>query len=344
MDKSFSCFNIEDRSFISGVKRDIHRKVVESGFPSKKAGEIDIIISELTSNLIKHVSTGGQIFARYNQEDPDYKFFEVYCIDKGEGNSDIQKMMKDGMSSANTMGAGLGAINRLSDFFQIYSIKSWGTVAYLKKLYTTPLISAVTKAKTVHIKVLQECIPGEFVCGDGYHIKYLNEETQIFLGDGLGHGPHANEAINEAIKIFKETHEHEPVEILREMHRGVKKTRGLVGTIAILNHKEKNWKIAGIGNISTRLYQGLEFKNFMPHNGIIGLNIPNTMGTYEAEAENFQTLIMTSDGIRTKWDLSKYPSILKYDPAIIAGSIFKDQARKTDDMTVLVAKVIFKND
>ena len=39
-------------------------------------------------------------------------------------------MMKDGSSSTNTLGHGLGAINRLSDFFQIYSMRDWGTVSY----------------------------------------------------------------------------------------------------------------------------------------------------------------------------------------------------------------------
>jgi hypothetical protein len=79
----------------------------------------------------------------------------------------------------------------------------------------------------------------------------------------------------------------------------------------------------------------------MPYNGIIGLNIPSKLTSNIADAENYQTIVITSDGIRNKWDLADYPFLLKHSPAIIAASLFKDNARHTDDMTVLVGKLIF---
>ena len=147
--------------------------------------------------------------------------------------------------------------------------------------------------------------------------------------------------MQEAISAFIECTDNEASETLRFIHNRVKKTRGLVGTVIMLDHREKIWRISGIGNISTRLYKGLEYKNIMPYNGIIGLNIPHTLTDHVSPADSFQTLTMTSDGIRNKWDLTTYPSILKYNPAIIATAIFKDQARRTDDMSVLVAKLNF---
>jgi hypothetical protein len=247
----------------------------------------------------------------------------------------MQKMVRDGMSSTNTLGHGLGAIMRLSDFAQVYSMRGWGTIVYAKK----SAASAKPVQSHILVRTIQEAYPGENICGDGTHVKYLANQTQIFVGDGLGHGIHAHEAVSAAIEAFEECTEDSPVEQLRYIHEKVKKTRGLVASIACYNHVLKQWKIAGVGNISVRLHHGIEYKNHAPHNGILGLNIPHSMKDFVTEAEKYQVIIMFSDGIKTKWDLSKYTSILKYDPAIIAASVFKDNARKTDDMTILVGKI-----
>jgi anti-sigma regulatory factor (Ser/Thr protein kinase) len=336
MDNSvFLSYVVEDRSYLSFIKREIHNTVTQAGFSSQRAGEVDIIVSELTSNLIKHATSGELIYRL--KEEGNNKAFELFCIDNGPGTNEILRMMKDGTSTSNTLGHGLGAIGRLSDFFQIYSRENWGTVAY-SKTYMNTLPHYLPKKTELHIKPIQLCIKGERVCGDGYYIKNTGEETQIFLGDGLGHGPHAHEAVETAIEAFKDHDSSQPIDILRHIHQKVKKTRGLVATIAILNHDSQHWKIGGIGNITTRLYQGVFSKNYMSYNGILGLNIPNTMSDYVVE-EKHQGIIMCTDGIRTRWDLAKYPSILKYDASIIASAIFKDQARRTDDMTVLVGKI-----
>lgn len=78
----------------------------------------------------------------------------------------------------------------------------------------------------------------------------------------------------------------------------------------------------------------------MGYNGVVGMNIPKTLNNSIVPAEKNQRLIMCSDGIRSGWDLSKYPGILRYDNAIIAASILKDFSRKTDDTSVLVASIL----
>jgi anti-sigma regulatory factor (Ser/Thr protein kinase) len=332
-------YSIEERSYASVIKRDINRSLKESGYSQQKVGEVDIILSEITSNLMKHTHHGGKLLYRVNEDDSG-AFFEMYCIDNGPGTNEMPRYMKDGISSSNTLGQGLGAINRLSDQFQIYSTINWGTVLYTRKnLGEKPRYRV--KHTPLQIQVVQQPIPGETVCGDGYWVKHLPHATHLFVGDGLGHGPNALEATQKAIEAFRHCEECNPADVIRYMHDKVKKTRGLVGTVIVLDHTKKLWKIAGVGNIATRLYKGLEFRNFMPYNGIIGLNIPNKISDYEMAAESYQTLVMTSDGIRNKWDLGTYPALLKYNAGIIAASIFKDHARHSDDMTVLVAKLNF---
>ena len=49
-------------------------------------------------------------------------------VDKGPGIEDVSRALADGTSSTRSMGVGLGAIQRLSDAFDLYSIPGSGTV------------------------------------------------------------------------------------------------------------------------------------------------------------------------------------------------------------------------
>src|SRR3954470_24431339 len=130
MDSTFSSYKIEDRSLIAFIKREIHNLALQSGFTPHRAAETDIIVAELTSNLIKYAN-GGEFLYRCCK-DFNHKEIEIFCLDNGAGIDNVVKIMNDGYSTSNTLGHGLGAIKRLSNDFQIYSLKGWGTVQYIK--------------------------------------------------------------------------------------------------------------------------------------------------------------------------------------------------------------------
>lgn len=338
MDNHFTSYKIADRSYVAFVKREIHNKILQSHFSKVKMGQIDIVVSEMTSNLIKHPGQ-GELLYRLN-DSKEGSVFEIISIDNGPGMNDVQRMMKDGVSTTNTLGQGLGAIKRLSSDFQIYSIPKWGTVSY--SVTSSKETEGQKKAKDNYIDVKAICIPKppEIVCGDGYRVKANGPITQLFFGDGLGHGPNASQAIYQAGEFFLSCEESNPVEIIRQMHERVRKTRGLVCAVAILNMTTRKWQFCGVGNIATRLYTGIENKHYMSYNGIVGLNIPNTMKAHEVEAENNQQVIMCSDGLRTRWEITKYPAIMKHDSALLAAAIYKDNNRGNDDSSILIGKIL----
>jgi anti-sigma regulatory factor (Ser/Thr protein kinase) len=335
---SFTSHRIEDRSYVAFVKREIHEKVSLMSFKESKVGEIDILVSELTSNLIKHAGSGELLYRLSWENERDV--FEIFCLDKGPGMTDVPQMVRDGISTTNTLGQGLGAIQRLSDVSRIYSIPGWGTIVYAKVL-SSPQETFQREKKIFENTVLEVPKPGEVACGDGHAIKELPGETCIFFGDGLGHGLYAQEAIQAAVRSFHQCPPGQPTDILRFINNDVKKTRGMVATVARLLHKEKVWQVCGIGNIHTRLFDGLGFKTFMSYNGIIGLNLPNTLNNHQAEAGHNQFLIMASDGLGTRWDLGKYPAIFKHGTSVVAAALYKDFCRGHDDSSVLAGKVTF---
>lgn len=333
MDNSFTRYIIEDRSYVAFIKKEIHGKVVAAKFNEVEIGKIDIIVSELTSNLIKHAGH-GELLYRVSNSGP---LCEIICIDKGPGIADISHAMKDGISTTKTLGGGMGSMDRLSTLFQVLSMPKWGTVLYSRT--GTPRREGAQNSTDVDAKALLVPKPHEDICGDGYAMVSDKSYTKIFFGDGLGHGKNAAEATESAKDFFFRCDDNDPVNLLRGMHERVRRTRGLVATIAVLDKKASTWTICGIGNINTRMYTGIEYRTYMAYNGTIGLNIPTSMKGTVIPVEKNQHLVMCSDGITTRWNLNRYPYIFKYDPLLVAGAIYKDFSRGNDDASVFIAKV-----
>jgi anti-sigma regulatory factor (Ser/Thr protein kinase) len=328
-------FKVTDRSYFAILKKEIHALAATAGFMARKIGEIDIVVAEIVSNLAKY-AVDGELLVKLVEEE-GAQGIELISIDKGPGMGDVQRMMADGHSTANTLGHGLGSIKRLSDKFQVYSLKGWGTIL-CSVIFNKPL-PARLKPRNVEIRSLIVPKPGEAACGDGFCCKETKDYIKLFLGDGLGHGKNAENAVQNAIEAFKIYPDHSPLENLRFIHREVKKTRGLVGTIVTFDKKAKTWRICGVGNILTKLLGPATSKTYVAYNGIIGLNVPNTMTDQEIPYEKGQQLVMCSDGIKSRWDLFRYPNIMRYDLTIMEAALLKDFARNTDDMSIAACKI-----
>jgi hypothetical protein len=54
-------------------------------------------------------------------------------------------------------------------------------------------------------------------------------------------------------------------------------------------------------------------------------------------ADDVQFVVISSDGLGSRWELNKYPpSLLRRDSSIIAATLYKDHARRTDDTMILI--------
>ncbi len=329
-------FNASDRSYLAILKKEIHKLAVQGGFETKKLAEIDIIVSELGTNLVKHAK-GGEILAGILQTG-DGVTLELISLDNGPGIAEPEKMLQDGASSTHTLGHGLGSIRRLSDTFELYTRKDWGTVL-LSRVHKKNLRTNKTRREAIQVNSLVVAKPGEIFSGDGcFCMTDKDGKMRLLVADGLGHGVEANHAVKEAIGAFRAFDSGSPVEILRHLHLAIKKTRGLVATIVIADPVEKIWRLCGIGNISTRFNGHQQSKSYIPYNGIVGHNIPNTMNDQELSQADYHQIILCSDGIRSRWEHARHPFIQKYDLAVQAAVIYKDFARKTDDMSVVIGR------
>lgn len=328
-------FTVADRSYLALIKKDIHILAQQIDVSTQRLAEIDIIVAELTSNLIKY-GQEGQLLVKIIIEE-QRSGIELLSIDKGPGMSDVSRMMEDGVSTGKTLGNGLGAIKRLSDDFQIYSVKGWGTIVLSRVWISTA--GTIKKRTVTEVRSVVIPKPPEEMCGDAAAVKQRPGELTLFLGDALGHGPEAAKVVNAAVAAFHECSQADPAETIRFIHQAVRKTRGLVATVATFDFNSKAWQICGVGNISCRIGNERQLKTYLPYNGIIGMNIPSTVNNQVTTHVPGQMILLSSDGLRSRLELYKNPGIYKYDASILAAALYKDYGRQTDDMSIVVGKV-----
>jgi anti-sigma regulatory factor (Ser/Thr protein kinase) len=328
---------VHDRSYIAGAKKEIHRLAVQAGFEQKKIDQIDILVSEMTSNLVKHAAE-GEILAGIVQ-DRHGRALELIGIDNGPGISDPERMMQDGVSTTGTLGHGLGAIRRLSDQFEIYSQKEWGTVL-LTRMYVDKQADRNARRPPLAVRALVVAKPGEIVSGDGcYSFTATDGSIRLLVADGLGHGVEANRAVQEAVASFRQLETDSPAEILRNLHLMIRKTRGVVAAVVIIDPVRKVWKCCGIGNISTR-FTGVHLaRSYLSFNGIVGHNIPGSLHDQELSQQDYQQITLCSDGIRSRWQHARQPEIGRQDLMVQAAALYKEFARRNDDMSIIIGKL-----
>jgi anti-sigma regulatory factor (Ser/Thr protein kinase) len=101
------------------------------GFDDIDRTRIEIVILELTRNILAHAGKGELLLESIEQD--DRRGIVVEARDKGPGIPDITLAMRDGYSTANTLGAGLPGVKRLMDAFEITSEVGVGTRARATK-------------------------------------------------------------------------------------------------------------------------------------------------------------------------------------------------------------------
>ncbi|MFN2597685.1 MAG: ATP-binding protein [Pyrinomonadaceae bacterium] len=110
---------VHDEAQVGTVRRAVHSFARGVGFTERELAELDIVVQEIGTNAVRYADGGGWIhFTSPLGAEPG---IEIFYSDKGPGISDLERAIRDGVSSGGGLGAGLGAIQRLMDEFEVYS-------------------------------------------------------------------------------------------------------------------------------------------------------------------------------------------------------------------------------
>ena len=189
------------------------------------------------------------------------------------------------------------------------------------------------------IDVLRTSKKDEKFCGDGWKFITTGKNVKLAVIDGLGHGEPAYLATEAAIKSFRLFTKPTPVDQLRTMHDDVKKTRGVVATVVHIDIQNRQVVYSGVGNISMRLVSDQRSQGCATYNGIVGHIMPASLNNHTLQLNvKSEMLILHSDGLMARWDLKKYPGILKHHSVVICAALYKDFNRGNDDTTILIGR------
>ena len=325
---------VEESSITAQARRTAREMAVELGMEEGGAENVAIATTEACTNLLKHAG-GGQILLQTSTEGSDaVPLLELLAVDQGPGMSNLEQCLQDGFSTGGSPGQGLGAIQRLSKQSDIYTVAGKGTVVLARWWLSRNGWHAAQRIGAVNVSK-----PGQDVCGDAWGFAHKGGgDLVIVVADGLGHGMEAKLASTEAIRQLYESPELPPKALLTRIHQALRSSRGAAVAVANIDFARNKLTFAGVGNIAARIYAGSQSRqNLVSLNGTAGHQCDRIQDFSYSWPED-GVLILHSDGLATATGLESYPRLAARDPALIAGVLYRDFWRGSDDATVVVAK------
>lgn len=350
MIKRFESVALIEETHIGAARRVVRRCASELGFDEQRLAEIDIAVQEIGSNAMKFARGTGQLFCSRADDSIEPAGLEIIYWDKGPGIEDTSVAVEDGYTTTDSLGAGLGAIKRMSDEFYIYSAvesKTRKLTMYGRTTHGTaiifrkrPVAQEVTQRRKTLWGAITRPTTGQEENGDAYVIKRLDDRLLLAIIDGLGHGAGAMEAAREAVTSI-EKHALQPVEtIIRATHEAIRSTRGAVAGIALIDRATGVIEYAGIGNTDFRAYGGRETLRFISLNGTLGSRL-DRVKVFKEQLPKVATIIMSTDGISERWDADNYPGLLGLHPQVLCAAVMRDFSRPNDDATIICGRMVF---
>ncbi|MFI6818243.1 ATP-binding protein [Nonomuraea sp. NPDC050328] len=321
---------IEDSSAIGAARRRATALAEAAGFDEHDSGRVALAVTEAASNLIKHAVEGGMLIRVHPES---VEAVEVIALDRGPGIQDLNRALRDGYSTAGTLGVGLGGIARMASAHEVHSMPGRGTV----------LAMCFTKADVppppLRVSGLTRPIGEEVVSGDAFACADSPELAVIMMCDGLGHGEPAANASRQAVRAFVDGDPFgsSPAETLRRVHRALAGTRGGAVAVARLDRVAGTVRYAGLGNISGWVVRSDGRQGMISVPGIAGHH-SRTLREYDYAVSPQSLVVLHSDGLSERWDLSGMRGVTARAPAVVAATLLREAGTRRDDACVAVLR------
>ncbi|MFG2720650.1 ATP-binding protein [Streptomyces sp. NPDC048416] len=162
------------------------------------------------------------------------------------------------------------------------------------------------------------------------------EGILVMSCDGLGHGPMAALASQAAVKAFRTGMGRTPEQVVEEVHRALRGTRGAALAVARLE-PDGRVLFCGIGNITAAVVGDGTRANLLSHPGIVGHQM-RQLRTYEHHLPALGALVMHSDGLSDRWTSADLDPVLHHPPTLIAAALLRLAGTRRDDASAVVAR------
>ncbi|MEV0327122.1 SpoIIE family protein phosphatase [Micromonospora echinospora] len=321
-------FRVETSSAASAARRAAERLGEQLHLGAQRTADLAIVAAELTSNLVKHAQDGVLLLRPVRRGGE--AGVEMVAVDSGPGMADLTVSSRDGHSTTGTLGIGLGAIARQASWYDGYSQSGRGTVLAVQ-VWPSAVPSPGWAAG------ITRPLTGEDRCGDAFAVRLADGRPQVLVCDGLGHGPLAAAASEAAVAGFRSAPVGPPKTVVEHLHRALAHTRGAALAVAELEPSAGRLRYAGLGNIAATVNEHGRRRGLVSLPGIAGHQRP-VVREYEYPFGGDALLVMHTDGVTDRWQLTEYPGLTDRSPLLTAATILRDYGVRRDDAGVLVAR------
>ncbi len=319
--------HVED---VGAARRRVSRIAAEAGIDATTLGHVELAVTELAANLLRHADPGGSILARPvpTGHGPGV---EVVSVDGGPGIVDIDAALNGATPAPAGLGCGLAAVRRIATAFDVYTQPGTGTVVMARFLPDGATAAQPWAGMSV-------ALDGADDCGDAWAVAERGGRTTALVVDGLGHGPRAAEAARVAVATFADRCDDELEALAERLHTAMRPTRGGAAALCRLDPQRRRADFVGVGNVTGRLVGREGSQAMVSLNGTLGMDLtaPRIRRmTYQLDGA---VLVISTDGVRDGFDINTFPGLLDHDPLVIAALIHGQRTRGTDDATVVVVR------
>lgn len=281
-----------------------------------------LVATELATNGFRH-ATNAELFSCVDGEG-----VHLLALDRGSGIADLSRAQQDGVSSSDSLGVGLGTIERLSS-----------RVEWLTGAEGTVVHAVVGNPPARQWAVLDRPHPREAerggASGDAWWVRESAHELDVVVIDAWGHGPdaaHTSRAAATSLNVHATEGPGDPAILLRTIAGSVTRQRGVVAAAA-------SWRPSGLqaaltGNVLLVVgpLQGARTVVMGPSGVLPGRFAPRR-ATFDAP--HAPCGILATDGLSPR----RMPrDRLPKSPWLAAGVVYRAAARDADDVLVIVVR------
>ena len=339
---------VADPSHVHAAVAMADAAAAHAGLTPADRASCALIATELATNLARH-ARDGQLVASATEPGPA-AWVQLAALDSGPGIPDVDAAMADGYSTANSLGGGLGACRRAAGVFDLYTARGAGTTI-IARIGPGSSLTPPSPSGPIRVGGVLAARPGERESGDAWGVLWRAGTITVVIMDGLGHGPEAAQAAANGLReLVVPAGADDPLALLGRLDRRLAGGRGAVAAVARMSADE--FTFSGIGNIGARLgangapaaraeWTGRAARTAGAHGlvssmGTLGLGQRLRPQAFVAPWREYSLFTAHTDGVRSSWDLSRYPGLAGHDPAVMAALIWRDAATRGDDAAVVV--------
>ena len=320
---------VEESSQVGQVRREALGLASAAGFGEIDGGRVALVATEVATNVLRH-GQGGQVLLSLVQGRSGLGV-EVCGIDRGPGFS-LSRCLPDGYSTAGSPGQGLGAIQRQSQVFEVWSDARGAVV--VSRIY-----AGDAPGNDLGYGALRIPMRRQAVCGDAWLLGWDGPQLVAVLIDGLGHGLQACEAAEEGLAAVADAPGLAADQLLARMHVCMSRTRG--GAAAVFRHDSDSGQawFAGAGNIAGAVHgSGGSSRGLASHPGIVGGQYRRAPA-FSMPAAAGNLLVMQIEGLQSRWTLGQYEGLAHRHPALVVTVLLRDFDRGRDDVSLIAIRL-----